>query len=275
MTSDRSRSWSLAPRVAAQLGEGAGDQLAHRMAAVERRIGILEDDLQRLLVGCRSLGGLARHRVAVEGHLAALIGCGQAHQNPRQRGLAAPGLTDQSHRLSGGDVEIHLVEPPDGLAAHVEGLARRAHLHHRLAGALAGFGRRRLLAGGAQRHRLGALVVVAAGAASPADLVHRRRLGAAALVGQAAAVGVDAALDDRARRGQRARDGGQGRPRPVGLAGELAAGDGAQQPDRVRVAGVLEHLLRRALLDQFAGVEHADPVAHLGDHREVVADEQQ
>ena len=56
----------LVTAVAAQLGQGAGDQLAHRMAAVERRIGILEDDLQRLLIGCRSLGGLARHRVAVE-----------------------------------------------------------------------------------------------------------------------------------------------------------------------------------------------------------------
>ena len=38
--------------------------------------------------------------------------------------------------------------------------------------------------------------------------------------------------------------------------------------------GLFEHLLRRALLDDLAGVHDPHPVTHLGDHGEVVADEQ-
>ena len=36
----------------------------------------------------------------------------------------------------------------------------------------------------------------------------------------------------------------------------------------------VKDLCRGAFLDQRPGIEHADAVAHLGDHREVVADEQ-
>ena len=46
------------------------------------------------------------------------------------------------------------------------------------------------------------------------------------------------------------------------------------RPDRVRVARIVQHLRRLALLDEPAGVEHADAVAHLRDHAEVVADEE-
>ncbi len=49
--------------------------------------------------------------------------------------------------------------------------------------------------------------------------------------------------------------------------------DAAQKPHRVGMPGLLEHLQRRPLLDHLAGVEHAHPVAHLGDHAQVVADE--
>ena len=38
--------------------------------------------------------------------------------------------------------------------------------------------------------------------------------------------------------------------------------------------GIVQHLLGRALLDQLAGVQHADARAHLADHAEVVADEE-
>ena len=40
------------------------------------------------------------------------------------------------------------------------------------------------------------------------------------------------------------------------------------------MAGALEDFADRALLDQFAGIHYADPVADLLDHGEVVADEQ-
>ncbi len=50
--------------------------------------------------------------------------------------------------------------------------------------------------------------------------------------------------------------------------------DAAQQPDGVGVPRVLEDFPCRALFDELTGVHHPDPVAHLRDHREVVADEQ-
>ena len=55
----------------------------------------------------------------------------------------------------------------------------------------------------------------------------------------------------------------------------VAARDAAQQPDRVRVARVAEHVARGTLLDELAGIQHADTVAHLRDHAQVVRDEQE
>jgi hypothetical protein len=37
---------------------------------------------------------------------------------------------------------------------------------------------------------------------------------------------------------------------------------------------ILQHCLHRPFLDETAGVEHTDAVAHLRDHAEVVADEE-
>ena len=96
-------------------------------------------------------------------------------------------------------------------------------------------------------------------------------LGAAAVDGDRAAVGENAARDGRADRRQEAGDGVQA---AVVLA-PTAPRDAAQKADRVRVAGLVEHLLGRPLLHQLAGVQHAHPVAHLGDHAQVVADEEQ
>ncbi len=53
-----------------------------------------------------------------------------------------------------------------------------------------------------------------------------------------------------------------------------AARDAAKEPDRVRMARVLEHRLDRAFLDEASGVEHSDARAHLRDDPEVVADEE-
>ena len=70
--------------------------------------------------------------------------------------------------------------------------------------------------------------------------------------------------------GQRA---GDRRQQPLVLA-DAVARQAVEQADRVRVLGLVEHLLRRALLDHLAGVHHADPVAHRADHAEVVGDQQ-
>ena len=49
----------------------------------------------------------------------------------------------------------------------------------------------------------------------------------------------------------------------------------AQQLARVRMRGLGEHLARRALLDDLAGVHDGHPVARLGDDAEVVRDQQE
>jgi hypothetical protein len=120
----------------------------------------------------------------------------------------------------------------------------------------------------------GRRLVVVGGSASCAAGRRSKAGGAslvrAAVVGEPAARGEDAAGERLTGRRQEARD----RVQPPVVLALAAPGDAAQQPDGVGVAGLVEDLAGPALLDELAGVEDADAVAHLGDHGEVVADEQ-
>ena len=107
-------------------------------------------------------------------------------------------------------------------------------------------------------------------AALVAQIIERRQFGAAAVVGQRAAVGEGTALDVGADAGQEARNGVE----PALVLALAAARQAAQQRNRIGMARIVEHDVRRPFLDQHAGIEHADPVAHVGDDGEVVADEQ-
>ena len=64
------------------------------------------------------------------------------------------------------------------------------------------------------------------------------------------------------------------RVQPLLVLAHAAARQAAQQADRVGVPRVVEHVVDRALLDEPPGVQHADALAHLRDHLEVVADEE-
>ena len=103
-----------------------------------------------------------------------------------------------------------------------------------------------------------------------AHVVRRRRLGAAAVARDGAAVGEHAARQVRAGQRQEARD----RVEPPVVLALPALRDAADQPDGVGMPRLAQDLLRRALLDQRAGVQHAHAVAHAGDHAEVVGDEE-
>ncbi len=81
---------------------------------------------------------------------------------------------------------------------------------------------------------------------------------------------VDAALERIAERRQRTGDGLQ---RSVGLV-HAEARHAAQQPHGVRVPRVGEDVLGRALFDEPAGVQDADPLAEAHDQSEVVRDQQ-
>ena len=92
----------------------------------------------------------------------------------------------------------------------------------------------------------------------------------AARLGEQAAAREDAARQLLADVRHEAGD----RVEPAVILPHAAARDAAHEPDGVRVPRVLQHRLRLALLDELAGVEHADAVAHLADDPEVVADEE-
>ena len=111
---------------------------------------------------------------------------------------------------------------------------------------------------------------VAAAVAPAAEVVERRLVLRADLLGEAAAVDEHAGRQVGPELRQEARDGVQ----PLLVLADAAARQAAQQADRVGMARVVEDVVDGALLDEAAGVEHAHAVAHLGDHVEVVADEE-
>src|SRR5256714_13019408 len=104
-----------------------------------------------------------------------------------------------------------------------------------------------------------------------AERIQGRLLRVADLLREPATGGEDTA-DGRLLRKVRKEAGNRVEP-PVVLA-HAAARDAAQQPDRVRMARVVQHLPDAAFLDEPAGIEDPDAIAHLGDHAEGVADEE-
>ena len=120
------------------------------------------------------------------------------------------------------------------------------------------------------RKQGGTVVVPAPALMSLADWDQRRLLGTAAIIGQRATVSEHAAGELGAEAGEKAGDGVQS----AMVLAHATARDAAKQPDGVRVARILEDRLDRSLLDEASRIEHADPGTHLGDHGEVVADEE-
>ena len=75
--------------------------------------------------------------------------------------------------------------------------------------------------------------------------------------------------------GSAAGSGGSAGNRRGDLARAAHGREGRQQPLRVRMLGPREHLGRRARLDDLPGVHDRDAVAGLGQHRQVVRDQDQ
>ena len=100
----------LVAREAAELGKGPRDESADAVPAVEGRVGILEDDPQRLQL----LRGPVLRREGecglVELDDGARIGGVQAEENPGECRLPAAGLTHQSERLTGEQFEVDVDE---------------------------------------------------------------------------------------------------------------------------------------------------------------------
>ena len=156
-----------------------------------------------------------------------------------QRRLARARLADQPERLAVIHAEVHTDQGRDRPARLLEGLGHVVHAQH---DAVLGGG----LRPGPGR-RVGdlpeAVGVVAQAVAALADVDAGWRDGAALLGGEGAAVDVDAGRQGRPDLGQRAGDGEQG----LLVLADAVAGQAAQEPDGVRVLGVVEDLVAPAL----------------------------
>jgi hypothetical protein len=135
-----------------------GEDLVDRDPRVQRRVGVLEDDLDVAAQRPQVPVGELREVVPLEQHLTGRRRV-QAEQRPPGRRLAAARLADQAERLVRVEVEAH---PADGVddadlaahqprAAHWEVLDQIAYGEDRLAGGRVAGGR---VAGGRLRLRL-------------------------------------------------------------------------------------------------------------------------
>ncbi len=126
-----------------ELRQCAPDDAPNRRAAVERRVGVLEDRLERphLLVG--ALDDPGRELLAGQLDGRARIGSRQAEEDPRQRRLAAPRLADEPQGLARADGEVDVDQRLHPVALVAVGLARMPQPDDRLAGRAAGRNRGR------------------------------------------------------------------------------------------------------------------------------------
>jgi hypothetical protein len=251
-----------------ELLECAADDAPHGEPAIQRRVGVLEDDLDGPHLICLALADPPREWCAVEFHLRADVRLAQAEEQPREGCLAAPGLADEPECLALAQDDGHILERPYVVALLAKGLADVLGLEDDRAAAGSRHGSSP--GGRGMRELMYPLVEVAAARAPAAELEELRLLLAADLLCQAAAVDEDAGREVGAQLGQVPGN----RVEPLHVLADARAWYPAQQPDRVRVPGILEDLARRSLLDEAAGVEDADLLAHAGDDAEVVADEE-
>ncbi|MNT31227.1 hypothetical protein D3C72_1670550 [compost metagenome] len=91
-----------------------GQRLAHRAARVERRVGILEHDLDAPSQRAQGAGARPPEVLAVEKN-AALVRFDQAQERPRHGRLAAAGFPHQPQRLPARHAERHVVHGPHDL----------------------------------------------------------------------------------------------------------------------------------------------------------------
>ncbi len=250
----------LAAGAIAQDDRRPRDRVAHPMPGIQRVERVLEDDLNpppRLL---RTPPRLRVERDVVEEHAPRGRGV-QPGYRTRDRRLSAPGLSDEGDTATASDGKADVV---------------RRHDPHRSATVLGsepldGQHGRRLLVRTPRVPRLVELELSrllppeAAHTPPGPDLLQHRRLLGTALDGQRATRPERAALRALPWAGRHAGNP-MHPPRPH------VVGNRCDEPVRVRVPGIGEHLRRRPFLDDPARVHDRDPVCDLGHDGEIVRD---
>ena len=192
-----------------QLGQGAADDHPHRVPAVERRVRVLEHDLDRPHLLRRPLAGGRRQRLPVELEHAALVARRDAEQHAGERRLAAARLADQAQRLARPDLRGHV-----GQRVHVVAATGGTSWPARRRGAAAGPPRARAASASRAPPR-GAASARARGSGSGCRGRGRRRTAAAARCGSG---------PRPARSGRRTRNPAGRRPARAGSRGSCPAG---------------------------------------------------
>ena len=198
----------------------------------------------------------------------AIVGGGETHQHPGECRLAAPRLAHHAQSLPRVQLEVDVDEGAHGVAAAGVGLGDVFQPDHWRCqgrpGRRGDFGRR-------PAWQCASLLVLEASRRTlPAEGYQGRNLGTAMVVGECTPSSKDATGLHLTRRGQEAGD----RLQAVPVLAMHLPGQAAQKSDRVRVTGVVEDLVGWPLLHDLARVNDAHPVAHLGNHRQVMTDEQ-
>ena len=253
------------PRASHRAQEDAAD----RVAPVERRVRVLEDDLERPQVVARALlvpsaGAFARRASPCPRSAATMPSSVRASVV-----LPLPDSPTSPSVSPGQTAALTSVSACTSCPRCVKTFDELLDLDERRLAARSTRGRSRSAA--SARGSAGARSWYQQRLSWPRSTIEERRLLlVAAVVGERAAVGEHAARELDAERRQEAGD----RVEPAVVLAHASARDAAQEADRVRVARVAEHRVDRAFLDQPTCIEHADAVAHLRDHAEVVADEE-
>jgi hypothetical protein len=243
-----------------------GQDLADGHARRQRGVGVLEDVLharpdraQRGVVERCQLG-------AVETDRGAGVRLDQAQGAAADRRLARSGFADQTDHLAARDLEADVLEHAQRLAAGDKRLrqvrdreeGRATHASTLAATAASAISRQRR-----QRTMRSAPAVSCAGASmAQASTAWSQRGAKAQPCGR------------RASEGTVPRIAGNGAPAGLERARLAEARHRAQQADRVGMPGMAQHVGGRPALDDAPGIHDGDAVGDLGDHAEIVRDEQ-
>ncbi len=251
---------------AGELAHRTGEDATHGPRRVECRVGVLEDDLHRSLVGGAALGDRAGEIVLIQGQLRPGVGGVDPEDRLGQCRLPGARLADEAQCLAVGQRQIDPHQRRDQVPVALSERLRHADDRQDLGAA----GRRVGDRAGDLLEGRDLVRVVAAGQVAATDIDQLGRDLPAGVGDQRAAIDVHARRQVGPERGKRAGDRRQG----VLRLAHAAARDRMQQPDGVRVLRRVEQIVGNSLLDDLAGVHHTDPVAHRADHAEVVGDHQ-
>src|SRR5918999_3288445 len=191
-----------------ELDQRPGDDAANAVAAIESRVGVLEDDLQEAQLFRRPIGRPRSRLPAGDLDDRPRVWGGEADQHPGEGGFAATGLADDPERLAGEHLKVDVDQGVDALAVRA-GVSLGGVLDSNQWLVESALRRGRPLLGGHPPQLASLIGLEALRRTARPQVDHRRTRRPASVVGETATRGVDAADLSLLRPRQKARDGVQ------------------------------------------------------------------